>query len=160
MKSMLIMLSAVLLISFISAPSQARDIPLYGKDAKLHRIVSATPSGVVQVPSNYDRAISVKKLSKDEAAYWNPDGGKYITAGDYAFVWASVVKGKGGSSDFHWIAVSTQSLYQALDLMHKFAHGVAFYRITSDGKEVTMEAYPYDTLHAIAEGEQTVDVKE
>jgi len=149
-----------LVLSAFASTAMAKDVPLYGKDAKLHRIVSVTPSGAVQVPSNYDRAIKVKILGKDEAAYWNPDGGKYITAGDYAFVWAKVIKGNSGSSDFHWIAVNKQALYQALELMHKFAHGVAFYRITSDGKQTVMEAFPYDTVHAIAEGEKIVDVKE
>lgn len=149
-----------LVVSIFAYTAQAKDIPLYGKDAEIHRIVSATPSGVVQVPSHYDKAIKIKKLGKDEAAYWNPDGGKYITAGEYAFVWAKIVKGKTGSSHYHWIAVNTQALYQALDLMKRFAHGVAFYRITRQGGQTILEAVPFDTVHAIAEGKKIVDVKE
>lgn len=160
MKKLSLLIAFALVLTSFAGTAVAKDVPLYGKDAEIHRIVSATPSGVVQVPSHYDKAIKIKKLSKDEAAYWNPDGGKYITAGEYAFVWAKVVKGKTGSSHYHWIAVNTQALYKALDLMKRFAHGVAFYRITRQGKQVILEAVPYDTVHAIAEGKKTVDVKE
>jgi len=160
MKKTASMIVIALVASMFASAAIAKDVPLYGKDAELHRIVSASPSGAVQVPSHYDKAIKVKNLGKDEAAYWNPDGGKYITAGDYAFIWAKVIKGGSGSSHYYWIAVNTQALYKALDLMHKFAHGVAFYRLTSDGKQTVMEAVPYDTVHAIAEGKKILDVKE
>lgn len=160
MRKIGLLIAIAFVATIIAGNALAKDIPLYGKDAEIHRIVSASPSGVVQVPSHYDKAIKVKKLSKDETAYWNPDGGKYITAGEYAFVWAKVVKGKSGSSHYHWVAVNTQSLYKALDLMKRFAHGVAFYSITRQDKQVILEAVPYDTIHAIAEGKKAIGVNE
>lgn len=148
-----------LVVSIFASAAQAKDVPLYGKDAEMHRIVSANP-GAVQVPTHYDKAIKVKKLGKNDVGYWNPDGGKYITAGEYAFVWAKIINTKDGSAKYHWVAINKSALDQALELMHRFAQGVAFYKLTQEGNQVIMVAYPYDTLHAIGEGEKTVDVKE
>jgi hypothetical protein len=160
MKNILIILTAVLFVSFATAPAMAKDVPLLGKDAQLHRIVSADP-GAVQVPTNYSKAIKIKQLGKNDVAYWNPDGGKYITtAADYAFVWCRILNTKSGSSHYHWVAISETAMDQALELMHKFPSGVAFYKITSEGGRLAMVAYPYDTLHAISQGQPVVDVKE
>ncbi len=159
MKRIISILAAFCLAALFAASASAKDVPLYGKDAKMHRIVSADP-GAVQVPSQYDKAIKIKKLGKDDVAYWNPDGGKYITAGDYAFVWAKVINTKSSSSKYFWIAINEEALDQAMDLMHRFQSGVAFYKITMEGKNVVMVAYPYSTLRSISEGTPTVNVAE
>ena len=159
MKKILTALIVALFVSSAAAPALAKDIPLLGKDAELHRIVSADP-GAVQVPTNYSKAIKIKQLGKNDVAYWNPDGGKYITAGDYAFVWCRIINTKSGSSHYHWVAISETAMDQALELMHRFASGVAFYKITNEGGRIAMVAYPYDTIHAISEGKKVVDVQE
>jgi hypothetical protein len=159
MKIFFCLVGAIVCLGLTGGSAVAKDVPLQGKDAELHRIVSTDPGGV-QVATQYSRAIKLKKLGKDDVAYWSPDGGKYITAGDYAYVWCKVMNTKDGSAHYHWVAINTSALNQALALMHQFQSGVAFYKITNQGGQISMVAFPYDTLHAISQGEPTINVQQ
>lgn len=159
MKTIFCCLAAMVCFTLMAGSAGAKDVPLQGKDAQLHRIISADP-GAVQVATQYSKAIKLKKLGKNDVAYWNPDGGKYITAGDYAYVWCKVISTKSGGAHYHWIAINTAALNQALNLMHRFQSGVAFYKITNRDGQLSMLAFPYDTLHAISQGKRTMDVQE
>jgi hypothetical protein len=130
-----------------------------GKDTKIHRIVGNVP-GSMEVVSQYSHAIKLEALNKDKVAYWNPDGGKYITAGDFAYVWCNVYNLKGGSPHYSWIAVNTPALNEAIGLATTLPGGVAIYKLTSQDKTILIEAVTYDALHAMAQGKPVVDVKE
>jgi hypothetical protein len=130
-----------------------------GKDTKIHRIIGDNP-GTMEVVSQYSSAIKLEALGKDKVAYWNPDGGKYVVSGDYAYIWCNIYKLKGGSSHYGWIAVNTGSLNEAISLAGKVPGGVAVYKLSSEGNKILIEAVTYDALHAMAQGQPVVDVKE
>jgi hypothetical protein len=159
MKTRVIVLVTIVATAFFTSNALAKHGELEGKDAKMHQIVSEEP-GAVQVITPYSNAIKLKKLNKDEVAYWHPDGGKYIIAGEYAYVWCKVYSTKSGSANFHWVAVNTPALTEALNLSNQFASGVAFYKLSSKDGKIIFEAFPYDTVHAMTEGKTVMDVKE
>ncbi|MFH1829615.1 MAG: hypothetical protein ABH871_02400 [Pseudomonadota bacterium] len=159
MKTIVALLVAIMATVFFASAAVAKHAELQGKDAKLHQIVSDDP-GSVQVISPYSKAIKLKRLGKNDVAYWHPDGGKYIVAGDYAYVWCKVYNTKSNEANFHWVAVNTSALNEALNLRYQFATGVAFYKLSSQSGKIIFEAFPYDTVRAISEGKDIINVKE
>lgn len=158
MKHVVAAVLAVSLFAFATG-ALAKDAPMPTKDAQLHQVVGDNP-GNVEVVTPYDRAVKLAKLDKDTIAYWNPDGGKYIMAGDYAYVFCKIYKMKSGNSHYEWVAVNSADLNKAIHLSTTLPSGVAFYKLYAQDKSIVMEAIPYDTLHAIASGKPVVDVNE
>ena len=113
----------------------------FTKKGETHQIVSPVP-GSLDVVTPYNKAISLHQLKKNEVAYWVPDGGKYITAGSYAYLWCRVYSEKSGKSSYHWIAITSDALQKALDLSLEFQGGVALYQLTNDGRQIAFKAYP------------------
>lgn len=126
--------------------------------AQLHQIMSPFPDSV-SVDTPYNKSISLHKLNKNEVAYWIPEGGKFISAGKYSYLWCRVINDKTGKSTYHWIAVTSNAMNEALDLAHQYSDGVALFSLSKDGNMIAFKAYPYSTIHAIAEGKKVIDVK-
>ncbi len=158
MKSILIAVAVAVFVAGAAPAVFAKDV-VPPKGAKLYQIIGNDP-GTVDVATPYDRAIKLAKLSDKDVAYWNPDGGKYIMAGDYAYVWCKIYNTKSGSSHFEWVAVNSPDLSKALGLASSIPGGVAFYKLTSDGKQVVLDAITYDAVHAMSQGKAVTDVKE
>lgn len=132
---------------------------LEGSKAELHEVVVDVP-GSVEIAEPYRKAINLHSLNKKEIAYWNPHMSKYITDGDYSYLWCVIYKENKMKPAHHWVAVATDALNRALALNSQFPGGVAFYRLWSDKKKIVLEAYPYSTVHAMTEGKKIVDVNE
>ena len=159
MKSILVAVAVAVLLAISAPAALAKHAEMPSQGATEHQVIGSDP-GTVQVATQYDRAIKLVKLDKNHVGYWSLEGAKYITAGDYAYVWCKVYNTKDGTSHYGWVAVNTESLNKALGLANTTSGGVAFYKLFSQGKTIVMEAIPYDTSHAMAQGQPVVDVKE
>lgn len=159
MKKTLAILMVVAAVTCLSFTLGAYEQPLKRTGATMHQIISPLP-GSVDVVTPYNSAVTLHRLKKNEVAYWLPEGGKYITAGPYAYLWCRVYSKKSGKSKYHWIAVTSDAMNKALNLTHQYQDGVALYQLSNDGRQIAFKAYPYSTLHAIAEGKKVIDVKE
>ncbi len=148
-----------LCLSF-SQVALAKKMKLKGKDATMHEIVLSTRPADVEVVDAYKHSIKLYRLKTDEVAYWVPEGGKYVIAGKYAYLWARVYKKGKAKAKYHWLAITKQALNKALKVGHKYKGGVAFYQLTFDGKRLHFKTYLYSTLHAIAKGKKVIDMKE
>ncbi|MFA4873774.1 MAG: hypothetical protein WC690_00365 [bacterium] len=159
MRSIIIAVAVAVIMAASVPAALAKDLPLEGMKAQLHQIIGNEP-GTVEVVTPYDRAIKLSKLGKNDVAYWNPDGGKYIMAGDYAYVFCKIYNTKNGATRFDWVAVNSPDLSKAIGLATTIKGGVAFYKLTSDGSKIVMEAITYDAVHAMAQGKAVMDVNE
>jgi len=145
-------------VAFSAASALAKDVPV-GKGASIHTIVATQPEDV-EVVKPYDRAISIKKLGKNDTAYWHASGGTYMIAGDHAYLWCAIYEPNKDKAKYHWVAINTEAFNEAMKLNNTFEGGVAFYLVTNDGKETHLTAYPYSTLDAVTRGEKIINVKE
>ena len=155
MKTMTAIVSAVLVLMFF-APLSAAEKEFTGTQATIHRMASPTP-GNFQMAAPYRDGIQLYKLKKDDTAYWTPYGGKFISDGKYAYLWCAVMKTGKKSISHRWIAITDESLEQALDLANH-TDGIAFYLLTYDGEQIHFKGYPYSTLQVMAAGIPTTEV--
>jgi len=146
--------------SVICIAEAEEKVVLKNKNATIHDIVASSQADDVEVAEPYKKSIKLYKLEKNDVAYWVPDGGKYIIAGEYADIWCSVHKKDNTKSLFHWIVIEKDALYKALEVGHQYSSGVAFYKLTFDGKDILFQTYLYSTLHAMAQGEKVIEMKE
>ncbi len=141
--------------------AQARTVVLQGKGAVEHTITSPVLGPTVQVSKTYRNAIRLKKLRDKDIAYWNPNGGKYIDDGEYAYLWCAIFKKGKGKPSHHWVAITDDALYQALDLSHTIPQGgTAFFRLVKQGNAIALQAVTYDALHGMMQGRAVTTVKE
>lgn len=159
MKKVLAVVGVAAILLGMAAASQAKEESLTGKGATLHEITSPIP-GSLDVTTPYKGTVSLHTLKNNEVAYWIPEGGKYIMAGNYSYLWCRVYNKNSNKSSYHWLAISSDALTDALNLSHQFTDGIAVYQLSNDGNRIAFKAYPYSTLHAIAEGKKVIDVKE
>jgi hypothetical protein len=159
MKKVFSVICATAILLGMAAASQAKEEILKGKGAALHEITSPVP-GSLDVTTPYRGTITLHSLKNNEVAYWIPEGGKYIMAGDYSYLWCRVYNKNNDKSSYHWLAISSDALTDALNLSHQFTDGIAVYQLSKYGNQIVFKAYPYSTLHAIAEGKKVIDVKE
>lgn len=159
MKKLGIVLVVMLAFVFSASTVWGLETSFKRGTAELHQIMSPLPDAV-SVNTHYNKSISLHKLNKKEVAYWVPEGGKYISAGKYAYLWCRVINKKSGKSKYHWIAVTSEAMNKALNLAHQYSDGVALFSLSKDGNMIAFKAYPYSTIHAIAEGKKVIDVKE
>lgn len=159
MKKALAVIGVAAIVLCTAAASQAKEESMRGKGATIHEITSPVP-GSLDVTTPYKGTITLHSLKNNEVAYWIPEGGKYIMAGDYSYLWCRVYNKNNDKSSYHWLAISSDSLTKALNLSHQFTDGIAVYQLSNDGRQIAFKAYPYSTLHAIAEGKKVIDVKE
>lgn len=159
MKKALVVIGIAVVLLGMATTSQAKEEMLGGKGATLHEITSPVP-GSLDVVTPYKGTVSLHTLKNNEVAYWIPEGGKYIMAGTYAYIWCRVYNKNNDKSSYHWLAISSNALTDALNLSHQFTDGIAVYSLSKDGNRIAFKAFPYSTLHAIAEGKKVIDVKE
>ena len=157
MKITAISLTAAI-IALSASAAAAKDVPV-GKGAAIHTIVATQPAAV-EIVKPYDRAIKIKKLGKNDTAYWKPSHGSYLVAGEHAYLWCAIYEPNRDKAKYHWIAINTEALNKIMKLRGEFEGGVAFYLVTSDGKQTHLTAYPYSTLDAITRGDKVIKVKE
>lgn len=146
---------AILVLAF-ALPLSAAEKEFAGTQAMIHKMASPVP-GNFQMSAPYRDGIQLYILKKDDTAYWTPYGGKYISDGKYAYLWCAVMKNGKKNISHRWIAVTDESLEQALDLANH-TDGIAFYLLTFDGKEIHFKGYPYSTLQVMAAGIPTIEV--
>ncbi len=156
-KGVIIAATLIVALGAVTTAS-AREETLQGKGAVLHTMQGDIP-GSTEVSKAYSNTIRLYKLKPKDVAYWNPHGGKYITAGPYAYLWCSIFKKGKGNPKHDWIAVTAKSLQESLNLNYKL-DGVAFYQLTSDGQKLHFTAYPYTTVHGMATGQKVDRIRE
>ena len=150
--------AALAFITILSSTAAGKDVPV-GKGAAIHTIVATQPAAV-EIVKPYDRAIKIKKLGRNDTAYWKPSHGSYMVAGEHAYLWCAIYEPNRDKAKYHWIAINTEALNKIMKLRSEFDGGVAFYLVTSDGKQTHLTAYPYSALDAITRGDKVVKVKE
>ncbi len=150
--------AAIIATLSIGAAALAKDVPV-GKGASIHTIVATQPADV-EVVKPYDRAVNIKKLRKNDTAYWHASGGTYLIAGDHTYLWCAIYEPNKDKAKYHWIAINTEAFHEAMKLNNTFEGGVAFYLVTNDGKMTHLTAYPYSTLDAMTRGEKIINVNE
>jgi hypothetical protein len=148
----------ILLLAVFSVVHAAEEVKL-GENTTLHDVIVSSAPANVEVVSPYKKSIRLHRLKKDEVAYWTPEGGRYISAGEYAYLWCRVYKKDNGQPQFHWVAVTKEALDTAQEVGSRYKGGVAFYQLIYDGEVIRFRTYLYTTLHAVAEGRKIMDVK-
>ena len=159
MKKYIIIALGVALVAGTLSLVQAREVVLQGKGATEYQVIADLP-GNVTVSQHYRNAITLHKLKDNQTAFWNPHSGKYISAGDYAYLWCAVYKKGKTRPSHHWIAVTERALDQALDMNHASGGAIGFYTVTKEGDKLALRAYPYHTLRSMQEGVPVVPVKQ
>jgi hypothetical protein len=151
--------AAILFFCTGAGEAVAMDKDLDRSQAMLHEFVAGIPAGVeVTVP--YRKVINLKRLHKDELAYWNPHNDKYIVDGDNSYLWCVIYKKNHLNPTHHWIAMETAALTKAKTLNRQFAGGVAFFQLRLENKKMMVKAFPYTTVHAMMEDKPVTTIPE
>ncbi|MBN1283688.1 MAG: hypothetical protein JXA24_07965 [Proteobacteria bacterium] len=158
MKKVKAIATAVAALALFASAASAKDVPV-GKGAAVHTIVATQPADV-EVVKSYDRAIKIRKLGRNDTAYWHATNGTYLLDGRHAYLWCAIYEPNKDQAKYHWVAINTEAFNRAMQLNQSFEGGVAFYLVTNDGKETQLTAYPYSTLDAMTRGEKIVNVNE